>query len=459
MKKKYWHYFIIAINFIGDLFIVYLSFIVSYQARFNFSFVVNSFPITKGTPSFSIYESYLPAIVFIWGIVFIYVKFYKEKSLPALDELIQVVKGTTLATIMIMALTFLYREFEYSRLVIGFAWAASSFLIYLFHEAVKVSKYLLLRKNFGPERVLVIGQGKSTEALIDYLKKQPHLKVHYLPQPNRERMIELIEKKDVDEIIFAQFPIDNDKLIELDKECQNYRINLRFIPDILELRMGELIVDNYFGLPLLQLKSISLHGVNYFLKRSVDLFVSLLVISILLPFFLFLAVFIKLDAMGPVFYTQPRKGFRGRTFLFYKFRTMVMDAEKKLERLKKLSEREGPVFKMKDDPRVTRVGKFLRRYSLDELPQLLNVINGDMSLIGPRPQVLWEAASYDDLAKKRLNVLPGLTGLWQVSGRADLTYEEMIRLDIYYLENWSLGLDLRILLKTIPVVLLAKGAY
>jgi len=152
-------------------------------------------------------------------------------------------------------------------------------------------------------------------------------------------------------------------------------------------------------------------------------------------------------------------GYRSQTFNFYKFRTMVTDADILLEQFKAKSERKGPVFKMANDPRITKIGKVLRRYSLDELPQLINVLRGEMSLVGPRPQVLWEAAAYDDWAKRRLRVLPGITGLWQVSGRAALSYEEMIELDIYYIENWSPGLDFQILYKTIPAVFSKKGAY
>ncbi len=138
---------------------------------------------------------------------------------------------------------------------------------------------------------------------------------------------------------------------------------------------------------------------------------------------------------------------------------MVNDADMRLKDIIKHSERIGPVFKMRKDPRVTRAGKFLRKYSIDEIPQLFNVLKGDMSLVGPRPQVLWETAVYNEEAKRRLNILPGITGLWQISGRSDLSYEEMIRLDLYYLENWTPGFDIKILIKTLPVVLLRKGAY
>lgn len=218
-------------------------------------------------------------------------------------------------------------------------------------------------------------------------------------------------------------------------------------------------MDGFCGLPTFAIRSLSLYGTNYVLKRSFDIFLStIILVTFSLPL-LVIAVLIKLDSKGVVFYTQYRMGFHGKKFRLYKFRTMDADADDHIEELKKQSDRPGPVFKMKNDPRVTRVGQFLRNFSLDELPQIINVLKGDMSLVGPRPQVLWEAAAYDEHAKRRLRIKPGITGLWQVSGRAALSYEEMINLDIFYLENWSLGLDLKILIRTIPAIFAKEGAY
>jgi exopolysaccharide biosynthesis polyprenyl glycosylphosphotransferase len=223
--------------------------------------------------------------------------------------------------------------------------------------------------------------------------------------------------------------------------------------------MGEVIIDESLGVPTFQIKPVSLQGTAFLTKRVMDVCIS----SLLLGFFfiplVIIALVIKLTSKGNIFYEHARVGFRQRTFQFMKFRTMVQDADALLQQLKVKSDRKGPVFKMKNDPRVTSIGRFLRRYSLDEIPQLINVLRGEMSLVGPRPQVIWEAQHYDEWAKKRLNVLPGITGLWQVSGRAELTYEEMIELDIYYIEHWSPGLDIKILLRTIPAVLFAEGAY
>ncbi|MBL0058304.1 MAG: exopolysaccharide biosynthesis polyprenyl glycosylphosphotransferase [Elusimicrobia bacterium] len=233
----------------------------------------------------------------------------------------------------------------------------------------------------------------------------------------------------------------------------------RIVPDILELRMGELILDESLGLPTFQVKSVSLHGWTYVYKRTFDLFVSvgLLVVGAV-PLAL-LAILIKLDSPGPVFFRQERVGYKGKNFKIFKFRSMSTDAEDRLEELRHLNERPGPLFKIKKDPRITRVGRWIRRLSVDEIPQLFNVLAGDMSLVGPRPQLPKEAESNDEWARKRLNVLPGISGLWQVSGRAQLSYEEMIELDVFYIEHWSPGLDLKILLKTIPTVFGRQGAY
>lgn len=459
MWRRYWRYFFLGLIFIGDLFLVYFSFVLAYQARFLWPWVIKIFSITKGIPTWEGYQQALYFVVFLWGIVFLYLRFYRDKFLPAIDEFIQIVKGISLGTILVMALTFLYRGFEYSRLVIGFAWSLSIILIYSFHETMKLIDRFWLRKIFGPRRILVLGRGKIAQRVCDYLKSQAHLKPHYLPEIENNKFEEIVKTRNIAEVIFAQFPIEHKHLLRVSERCEQLGLEFKFVPDILALKMGELTVDGEYGLPVLRVKPISLQGTNFFFKRFLDVLGSILIISFSLPFFFFLCLLIYLDSPGPILYSHLRKGYRSKSFSFYKFRTMIEDADEKLKELKHLSQRDGPAFKLLNDPRVTRIGKILRKYSLDELPQLINVLRGDMSLIGPRPQVLWETEAYDDYAKRRLKLLPGITGLWQVSGRADLSYEDMIRLDIYYLENWSLGLDLKILLKTIPAILSRKGAY
>lgn len=194
-------------------------------------------------------------------------------------------------------------------------------------------------------------------------------------------------------------------------------------------------------------------------KRLVDIIVSIFCIIFLSPLFILIAIAIKLDSEGPVIFKQVRVGKDGRPFDFYKFRTMRHGAERLKESLRHLSDIDGPVFKIKKDPRITRLGKFLRRSSLDELPQLFNVLWGDMTLVGPRPPLKEEVRRYGKRQMRRLTVKPGLTGLWQVSGRCDISFLEWMELDLFYIENRTLLLDLKILIRTIPAVLSGKGAY
>ncbi len=168
---------------------------------------------------------------------------------------------------------------------------------------------------------------------------------------------------------------------------------------------------------------------------------------------------IKISSRGPVFFEQKRMTKDCRIFYMYKFRTMYIDAEERLKELMKLNEADGPLFKMKNDPRITRVGRFLRRFSIDELPQIINVLKGELSLVGPRPPLPSEVEEYTEWEMKRMNVKQGITGLWQISGRSDLSFEEMARLDLYYIQNWSIEMDIKIIIKTIPAVLFGKGAY
>ncbi|MDD5449168.1 MAG: sugar transferase [Candidatus Omnitrophica bacterium] len=196
-----------------------------------------------------------------------------------------------------------------------------------------------------------------------------------------------------------------------------------------------------------------------FLKRLTDIAVSLLCIILLTPFFLAIAIIIRIDSKGPAVFRQIRIGQDGKPFLFFKFRTMRYDAEKLKEGMRHLSDMEGPIFKIKRDPRITRIGRFLRRTSIDEFPQLFNVLKGDMTLIGPRPPLVEEVRKYGKREMRRLSVKPGMTGLWQVSGRNDISFLEWMELDLYYIEHRSITLDINILIRTIPAVLSCKGAY
>ncbi|HXZ86316.1 MAG TPA: exopolysaccharide biosynthesis polyprenyl glycosylphosphotransferase, partial [Myxococcota bacterium] len=241
--------------------------------------------------------------------------------------------------------------------------------------------------------------------------------------------------------------------------CETLGIDLTIPVDLFDTRAAYVIRRDVAGLPAI---SFSVHGRHarwqFALKRALDVAGALAALLITLPVWIAVAIAIKLDSPGPIFFVQPRCGRYGRPFPFLKFRTMVTDAEARKAALRKQNEKSGPVFKMQRDPRVTRVGRILRKYSLDELPQLLNVLAGHMSLVGPRPPVPSEVEKYELDHRGRLSMRPGITCLWQVSGRNEIEFEDWVKLDIEYVERWSLLLDLQILLATFPAVISGRGA-
>ena len=270
---------------------------------------------------------------------------------------------------------------------------------------------------------------------------------------------EIVSRRRIDEVIIASSKLPSSKILDIITECERKKTKFKIVPGILEIMASRVDTDEIGGMPLVTITEIQLKGFNAALKRATDLIFSLLFLLIFSPILLLIAIAIKIDSPGPVFFKQERIGKDGTPFMLYKFRSMIKDAEKLFPKLALLSEVEGHIFKIKKDPRITRVGRYLRRLSLDELPQLINVLFGKMSLVGPRPPLPREVKKYDSWHMKRLRVAPGMTGLWQVSGRSDLPFEDMVRHDIFYIENWSLWLDFKIILQTIPTVLSGGGAY
>ncbi|OGS21276.1 MAG: hypothetical protein A2252_08400 [Elusimicrobia bacterium RIFOXYA2_FULL_39_19] len=439
------------------MFLVYQSFLISYNTRFFWISLTNIFPPIKGIPNISTYKQFFYLAVPFWATAFVLMGFYKRNFESDLDELVTIVKGSILSTILMMAITFVYRGFEYSRFFIGINWIVSTVLLFIWHEIIKNTYKSISNRTHN---ALIIGNANEIDFIKKTLKKNPHIRPFFLFEyNNQDNLFNFISQKNIEEVFVVNSLFTTKELAIISDKCEEMQISLKIVPDLLQLKFGELVIDQSLGIPVFSLKSPSLVGLNFFYKRIFDIFLSIIFLSLVSIPLAFVAFFIKIDSKGTILYSHKRMGYKSKTFHFYKFRTMVIDADILLEKIKHLTERKGPVFKMKNDPRITKFGKFLRKYSIDEIPQIINVLLGDMSLVGPRPQVLWEAQAYDDFAKRRLSVLPGVTGLWQVSGRASLSYEEMIELDIYYLENWSLGLDLKIIFKTFPAIFSKKGAY
>jgi exopolysaccharide biosynthesis polyprenyl glycosylphosphotransferase len=263
----------------------------------------------------------------------------------------------------------------------------------------------------------------------------------------------------VDEVLIADADFPQDEAVELVDRCHRHGVRVRVAPSTMEILMERVEFIPGQALPLFELKPPVFEGLDFAIKRTFDLIGAVLLVVVLAPVMILASAAIKLSSRGPVLYRSMRPGIGGRVFSCLKFRTMVHGAEHLQDHLENRNELGGAIFKIRNDPRITPVGRFLRRWSLDELPQLFNVLRGEMSLVGPRPLPQRDYDRLDDWHRKRYLVLPGMTGLWQVSGRSELDFDELVRLDFLYLERWSVFLDLTIILKTIPAVIRQRGAW
>jgi exopolysaccharide biosynthesis polyprenyl glycosylphosphotransferase len=269
----------------------------------------------------------------------------------------------------------------------------------------------------------------------------------------------VLDEHGVQEVIIADPDFPQELCVELVDQCHRRGVHVRIAPSTMEILVQRAEFVPGGSVPLFELKPPVFAGFDYLLKRMFDGIVATLLILVLSPVLIAIAAAVFISSRGPVLYRSIRPGIGGEPFACFKFRTMRNDADQLQADLESLNEASGAIFKIRNDPRLTKVGRFLRRYSLDELPQLFNVLSGQMSLVGPRPLPQRDFEMLEEWHKKRYLVMPGITGLWQISGRSDLDFDDLVRLDFLYLERWSVGLDLTILLKTIPAVLLRRGAY
>lgn len=393
------------------------------------------------------------------------------------DEVYRLLSGTATGIVTMMVLYFLSPSRFYSRLIFLYAAVLIVFFLGLARLGERELRRYRRRQGLGMERVLIVGAGEAGRTVMRHIIAQPSMGYQVVgfvdddPQAGHadigplkalgpvQNLPRLVRELAVDEVVIALEWTSHRKIMEVVAQCEREQVPYRIVPDLFQLSLTRVDIDEISGIPAIGVKEAPLRGWNLTMKRAIDVAVALLGLVLLSPLLFLVALFIKLFSPGPVLFAQERLGRNGRPFTIYKFRSMKPGAEKEQEELARQSEAAGPIFKMRDDPRFTRLGRFLRRTSLDELPQLYNVLGGDMSLVGPRPPTMGEYAHYEDWHRRRLEAHPGMTGLWQVSGRSDLSFEEMVLLDIYYIENWSLGLDFRILLRTIPAVILGNGAY
>jgi exopolysaccharide biosynthesis polyprenyl glycosylphosphotransferase len=331
----------------------------------------------------------------------------------------------------------------------------------------------LLAQAGYQRRALLVGSGKHIEAVAQALEDRSRTPVEIAgyvsltPRPQNglrslgqiDQLPDVLAQQRIQEVIIADPDFPQERAVELVDLCHRRGITVQVAPTTMEIMIDRAEFVPGQVVPLFKLRPPVFEGIDYALKRTFDLVLASITLVLFSPLMLAIAIAVKLGSRGPVIYRSVRPGIGGAPFYCFKFRTMRKHADQIQADLESLNEQSGALFKIREDPRLTRMGRVLRRFSLDELPQLVNVIRGEMSLVGPRPLPMRDFERLEEWHKKRYLVLPGITGLWQVSGRAELDFDDLVRLDFLYLERWSIMLDLSILLKTIPAVLSRRGAF
>lgn len=469
-KKK-----IRIITILGDVLLINVGFALAYLIRYQWQWL----------RSITFYEPYTDYLV-QQGVLTLLLMFtysqmgvwQRRRGESWLDEAARVLYATAAGIGLMVALTFFVQPTPFSRLLFFWAFVAIVVLISLARLLRRWLLSMLYQRGRLADRVLVLGSGEVGRSVIRTLLARPDLgfrAIGYLHDGRSENNIGLGRIPnvgtfdDLETILSSQPQLhtvfialpgeEHQEIARLLQTCQTRNVRAQVVPDLLQLSMNRVEMINMAGIPTLRVREVGISRGQQIVKRLLDFgLIFLLCIPVVLVTAV-IAMAIKFDSPGPVLYTGLRIGKDGRPFRMVKFRSMVVGAEEQKEALLAYNQADGPLFKIKDDPRLTRVGRFIRRTSLDELPQLYNVLRGQMSLVGPRPPLPEEVAAYKSWHKQRLSVIGGITGLWQISGRSDLTFDELCLLDIYYIENWSVGLDIRILLQTIPHALFGKGAY
>lgn len=424
-------------------------------------------------PPLEEYISFSATVLFVLIAMLAISKMYSLKNHIRLSkEIGQVIIITAAWLMLIIAYFFVMREFPFSRLVLAYSWVLTAVLISIGRTGIRLIEHALLRANIGKRRLVFIGNNDITESLYKKMKKNPRYKiVGYIGKKDGSSLKHLgpvqdletiIKKKQIEEILQTTSDLSETQDTDILEFCRENHIEYSFVPTILSMYKANVEVQTLSEYPVIKMKPTPLDGWGRVLKRAFDMLGALVGLILFSPLFLLSAIAIKLDSKGTIIYKYlddgsrvKRVGQQGKLFNFYKFRTMHPKTHNlRYTKLAQKDTRKGaPVVKIKDDPRVTRVGKLLRKTSIDELPQLLNVLKGEMSLVGPRPHLPEEVAQYEKHHKFVLTIKPGITGLAQISGRSDLDFEEEVRLDTYYIENWSIWMDIKIIFKTFGVLL------
>ncbi|MDH3528565.1 MAG: sugar transferase [Acidobacteriota bacterium] len=490
---------------VADSVLAFLCFATAFYLRESQSVFGNSY--LEWSAEFLPYAAVAVFVVPIRLLMFAYQRLYRfSGAFSYVAEFIKTFKAVLTGSLFIIAVTFLFRggfafrDFSYSRGVFLLDFVIALVVFTIFHLFVRYVQSLVRRRDINLIPTLIVGTNKEAEQTVTELAERPDLgyRVVGIVETNgvtgsewkgsesggtgwQDRdgieivgtlgdLPRLISDLGIQEVIITDSAIPSEFLFEtMMNSGREGRVEFRLAPSLFNFMPQKTNVEQIGILPMVRLFREPLSDADRFLKRFSDVVISSVSILLLSPVWLLVALIIKMDSRGSFLFSQERVGMDGRKFLCYKFRTMLADADEDLHRAAYQKNIEGidgansgdddePVFgKVRNDPRVTGAGRLLRRTSLDELPQLINVLIGDMSIVGPRPPIPYEVEEYDIWHRKRLNMKPGITGLWQVSGRNRLRFDEMVKIDLFYIENWSIWLDLRIILLTLPAIVRGEG--
>ena len=466
----------------GDILSAVLAFAGAYQLRYGFE--LGGAVLAADREPFSTFLR--PALV---GAVLVLIVFslrgmYRfRRGSSLLDDVPRVAGGFTTVMAGVVLLAFFFR-FAPSRLVFLYAWLLGITLMIGHRMLTRAAQRYLWRRGIGVDRVLIVGEGQTSRRIMGAIAGSPQLgyqlagfagsddlgaRVNVATERGVYSLArlgdacdvpEIVATHDIDEVIILPSNGTPTSALDIVQQCREGVVQFRMVPDVLQFSLDRVQLSEIGGVPIIGIKDASIRGWNAFWKRTLDVATASIVLLLAAIPMVVIALIIRNDTPGPVLYRQTRVGKNGKPFTMLKFRCMVRNADEMwADLLSVTSDADARLFKIKVDPRMTRSGRWLRRYSLDELPQMLHVLTGEMSVIGPRPPLPLEVEEYDEWHRQRFLVKPGMTGLWQVNGRSSLTFDEMVRLDLYYAENWSPWMDVKIMLRTIPAVLLGRGAY
>lgn len=471
-RRKNQMTWLIGVKIFTDLVFISAGFYAATVIRFKTEILDSARPAAD-------YSSILLVGLPLWLVVFAFAGMYDRTHMKsASEEIKRVFNGVNMGVVALIMISFFLGERNFSRGFVGAAWI--SCLVSITAGRIIFRKAVHVARNHGKlcTPMLVVGLNEEARAIARTLARNKWIgfkpvgfvaangelngtditRIEGLPvYGSAPDIAGAVDMSRASAVLVASSAVPEDKLARLYRDLQDYDVDVRVSAGLMNIAASRVAVEPLDGVPVLALRKIQLKKSQVIVKRLFDIAVSTTLLLISMPLLIASAIGVKLSSPGSIFYRQIRVGQYGREFHMIKFRTMVKDAHQMVPDLKERNEADGLLFKIKDDPRVTKAGAFLRRWYIDELPQLLNVLSGKMSLVGPRPPLPEEVARYDDWLRGRVKVKPGMTGLWQVNGRHQLSFSDYVRYDLFYVENWSVASDLHILWRTIPAVLTRTG--